>query len=108
MSRTTEDLRRGIEAYAPEQARLLRLLRLKGGEFSASDFDRWFQHPRRVVIRRKARCYQPHTLILGYSDGSFSEWGLHLEVLQALAQLGQVATVRNEGELFYRLVAAED
>jgi hypothetical protein len=102
------ELWEGLEPYQYEQSRLLRLLRFKGGGFSADDFDRWFQHPRRIRSRRGCRHFAPTTpLLLGFSGGQFSEWALNLEILQALAHLGQVSVMEaREGGIFYQLVEA--
>lgn len=97
------ELREGLEPYRYEQDRLLRLLRFKGA-FAADDFDRWFNHPRRLIGRRKARYFLPTTpLDLGFSGGQFSEWALNLEILQALCRFGQVKTESKEGKIFYLL-----
>jgi hypothetical protein len=103
-----KELKEGLEPYRYEQNRLLRLLRFKGGGFSADDFDRWFRHPRRAKSRRKVRYFAPTTpLGLGISGGQFSEWGLNLEILQALARIGQVVVMEaREGGIFYQLAEA--
>ena len=105
------ELKAGLAPYRYEQDRLLRLLRFKGGGFSAYEFDRWFRHPRRIRSRkylRQARYYLPTTpLDLGVSGGQFSEWGLNLEILQALVRFGQVVVMEaREGGIFYQLAEA--
>jgi hypothetical protein len=94
----------GIAAYRYEQRVLLRLLRLKGGSFTSQEFDQWFSRsPKRRWVR--ARWHPNDGFIgMGFSGGSFSWWGLWLELLQCLVALEKVEVdTAGPGRAVYRL-----
>lgn len=104
-----QKIKAGIAAYDYEQRVLLRLLRFKGGSFTSEEFDRWFSRPpkRRWV---RARYHPPDGFIgLGCDMGGFSWWALWLELLQFLAQLGNVEMEKTgSGRVLYHLAAGTD
>ena len=98
---TAVDIQRiasGIAAYAYEQNVVLRLLRKKG-EFSETEFDRWF---RGVEYRRPIRARPLHgdAFLLGDLHGGQWAWWLHL--VQTMIAIGLIETEIKEGVIVYR------
>jgi hypothetical protein len=86
----------GIAAYKREQDVFLRILK-KRGQFTASEFDKWFKRREwRRPLRKKQ--IQADTLILGWSGGTWSYWAEMLELLQFMIRLElvEVRTVNSE------------
>ncbi len=98
-----QEIKRGIAAYAHEQAVLLRLLRKTGG-FTPDQFDAWF---RLREFRRPMRCSAMHgdAFILGIGRNGGSLWTRTLELLQYMMALGLVDTAK-DGTSFRYFAAA--
>jgi hypothetical protein len=102
---TMQKIEAGIAAYDYEQRVLLRLLRFKGGTFTAEEFDQWFSRPpkRQWMLPRH---HSPDSfMMLGYDQMVFTWWGL----LQYLAMLGKVEIKSaGPGLVVYSLAGEDD
>lgn len=91
-----DNLRAGIAVYEHEQKVFKRLLR-KRGEFTSTEFDKWF-NGREWRRPGRVRFYNPETFILG---GGQDRWAEMLELLQIMAQLGDIHIVKRGKEFVY-------
>lgn len=99
-----EQIRKGIEPYAHERAVLLRLLRKRGGSFTAPDFDRWFvglefRRPHNVKLK-----FLPEDgFILGVGRNGGTIWARTLHLLQILCALEDVEECMIDDVVVYTL-----
>jgi len=97
-----ERVKRGIAAYAHEQAVLIRLLKQRGS-FTEIEFDRWFRGREWRRPRFRAHAITGDTFILGIGQNGGNMWAEWLEILQYMAILGVVETSTVDGLVNYRL-----
>lgn len=98
-------IRKGIAAYAKEQAILLRLLR-RFGPFTEKDFDRWL---RGREFRKRCRFYPQgitgDSFILGMGANGGNLWARWLELLQMMMAIDLVDAKTENGLVVYSLRA---
>ena len=93
-----EQIKKGIAAYAHEQAAILRLLR-KRGSFTERDFDKWLLHKRPKLYRRGIT---GDTLILGMGANGGTQWALWLDLMQHMMAVGLIDAKKEHGLVVYK------
>lgn len=102
LSDELERIKRGIAAYAHEQAALTRLLR-KRGFFTEKEFDGWLRGREWKRPCFVARGMTGDAFILGIGINGGNLWAEWLEILQYMVVLGVVETSTVDGLVNYRL-----
>jgi hypothetical protein len=110
-----EKLRKGIAAYAAEQATLLDVIRQHGGRLTQDEFDDEFANFGHIEEIRDGRRWRipvmggkhpwrallvdDNTIILGsMTQGQWSKW---LDLLQIMVRLGDVTRTIENGKAVY-------
>ena len=96
-----EAIRKGIAAYAKEQAIILRLLR-KRGSFTERDFDKWLRGREVRRPRFKRRGLTADTFLLGIGANGFNQWATWLDLMQLMMVLGLIDAKKEDGLVVYR------
>lgn len=95
-------IRKGIAAYAKEQAVILRLLR-KRGKFTELEFDAWLLGREFKRPKFYARAVTGDAFILGMGQNGGSQWAEWLDLMQHMMRIGLITAKTENGLVVYRL-----
>ena len=97
------EIAKGIASYKHEQQLLLRLLR-KRRQFTATEFDKWFQGRDWRRPRLTGRGITGDTYLLGIGQNGFSQWATYLDLMQHMIAIDLIDAKKVNGVVIYSLM----